>query len=69
MSQVRVLAEDGPQLVRMLGICEEHECHPTLGIYGRTFYRARSTDRWVLYKAALSGHGEQAPVHLHPEQR
>lgn len=70
---IRVLAEHSPSLYSFIGLVkEEKECPATLEMRhpngpSTTYYRARSAHRWVLYRAALSGHG-QGPA-FHPQQK
>jgi len=61
MSDLRVVVEHSPELFVILGLCREDEAPPEMFVRGRTYYRARSTPRWVLYRAALSGGGAAAP--------
>jgi hypothetical protein len=62
---IRVVAEHAANLFAILGIFPETELTPTLTIKGRTYYRACSKEHYVLYRAAISGHG----VPLHQAQR
>lgn len=67
--QIRVIIEHIPdRQYALLGLATEAECLPVLEVGGITFYRAQSTPRWVLYKRALSGHGELSRP-MHPSQR
>lgn len=63
--QVRVVIEHAPTFYEILGLMPESDCPPILQVQGHdtTFYRARSTPRWVLYRAAVKGHGERTPFH------
>lgn len=66
---VRVVIEHHPKLYAILGLSEEDKCPKTLGIDGRTFYRAKSTGRWVLYRGAVSGHGDYSGKTFSPAQQ
>lgn len=66
---VRVVIEHGPNLFAILGLAEEKKCAREIGIEGRTFYRTKSTDRWVLYRGAVSGHGDYSGKTFSPAQR
>jgi len=68
---IRVVVEHHPDLFSILGYVDEAQLNSSLSLVGRdgvphTYYRSRSTTRWVLYRAAITGHGE---VNFHPEQR
>lgn len=59
---VRVVAEHEPNLYGMLGFYPEPLCDKTMQLTGpdgvpHTYYRAKSTRTYVLYKAALTGGG------------
>lgn len=56
-NMVRVIAQDSPSLYRFLGLVDERHCTQTISIPGRdaTYYRDKSTPKWVLYKAAIQG--------------
>lgn len=60
---IRVVAQHAPNLYAILGLFpnDAETLAPTIAINGLTYYRAESHDRWVLYKAALSGWGAAAP--------
>ena len=63
---LRVVVEHTPQLFAILGLHDETACEPTLTLLdadGRphTYYRTRSTPRWVLYRAAVSSIGAGQP--------
>jgi hypothetical protein len=58
--QVRVVVEHSPSLYTLLGLMLLTDCPPVLQVRGHdsTFYRVESNDRWVLYRAAITGWGE-----------
>lgn len=58
---LRVVVEHAPTFYEILGVVAATDCPVVLQIPGHdtTFYRAQSTPRWVLYKAAVRGHGER----------
>ncbi len=58
---VRVVVEHSPAFYEILGVMVDTDCPPTLQVrgYDTTFYRCQSTPRWVLYRAAVKGHGER----------
>lgn len=64
-ARVRVVVQHTPHLYAMLGLHDLDACPSTLQFDDseRTFYRAQSTPRWVLYKPAVQGHGEATPLH------
>ncbi len=74
---VRVMVEHTPSIFALFGMVPLDECHPVLELPDadgerHTYYRARSTVRWVYYKPAIVG--APAPqahpdLPLHPEQR
>lgn len=54
----RVMVEDSPSFFRLFAMIPVDDCLPVLQIEEYTYYRHRSTPRWVWYKAAISGSGE-----------
>lgn len=62
---IRVVAQHAPNLFAILGLFRETELTPTIALGTRTYYRAESKVHYVLYRAAISGHG----VPLHRDQR
>lgn len=69
MSPLRVVIEHAENYFAILGLVEEKECLPTLVLQERTFYRVKSTPRWVLYRGAISGYGDNQGRNFKPEQR
>ena len=61
MKDVRIVAEHSPSRFAILGLCREDEAPPEMFVNGTTYYRAKSTPRWILYRAAISGWGAAAP--------
>lgn len=57
MTAIRVMAEDGPTLIRHLGLVDAETLTKVIQVDGETFYRAETHDHYVLYKKALSGWG------------
>jgi hypothetical protein len=60
------MTEDTPEFYRLVGVYPEEQCEAILQLADKdgvphTYYRARSTPRWVLYRRALSGWGAAAP--------
>ena len=72
---IRVVVRHAPNMYAIIALCEENECPQEIKLDERpgapTYYRVTSTDRWVLYHAAVSGHVEYHPSGnwLNPEQR
>jgi len=64
---IRMVLESSPSLYYIVGLCEDAEALASFQYDGATYYRSRSTPRWVLYKAAISGWGELKV--LDPRQR
>lgn len=64
-ARVRVVVQHSPHLFAILGLHDLDACPSVLQFPDseRTFYRAQSTPRWVLYKPAVQGHGEATPLH------
>lgn len=58
---IRVVAQHAPNLFAILGFIEPDECPIELTVNDLTYYKAERHERWVLYKAALSGWGAAAP--------
>ena len=62
---LRVVVRHEPNLYAILGFAEDSECEPTLtandsaGV-SHTFYRVKSTPRWVLYHKAVSNSGAES---------
>jgi hypothetical protein len=58
---VRVVVEHSPAFYEILGVMLESDCPSVLQVRGTdtTVYRGQSTPRWVLYRAAVTGHGER----------
>lgn len=55
----RVVVEHSPALLEIIGLGTDAETGAiSFERGGTTYYRARSTDRWVLFKQAVKGHGE-----------
>ncbi len=60
---LRVVIRHEPNLYAIIGLAEESDCASSFtqksskGVE-RTFFRFKSTPRWVLYHAAVSGTGE-----------
>jgi hypothetical protein len=63
---VRVVVEHSPSFYEILGLKLLAECLPQLAVDGTTFCRVQSTPRWVLYRAAIQGHGDRS---FHPDQQ
>ena len=68
---VRVIVEHAPNLFAIIGLHDEAECAQMLTMVDaekipHTYYRARSTPRWVLYRAAVSGWGAGQPGDTRP---
>lgn len=60
---LRVVVRHDPKIYAIIGLAEEADCPQTLSQTdsagtSHTFFRFKSTPRWVLYHAAVSGHGE-----------
>lgn len=60
---IRVVAQHSPSLFVILGLAELAECPLTMVVQDRTYYKAESYDHYVLYKAAISGHGGGGTFH------
>ena len=54
----RVMVEDSPCFYRLFGMVPIEQCTPSITVEGHTFFRYRSTPRWVWYKAAISSTGQ-----------
>jgi hypothetical protein len=59
---LRVVVRHAPNLYAIVGLAEDVECPQTLTTpdsegASHTFFRVKSTPRWVLYHAAVEGHG------------
>lgn len=55
----RVVVELSPTLLELAGLGTDAETAAlSFERQGVTYYRAQSTDRWVLFKRAVKGHGE-----------
>jgi hypothetical protein len=65
---VRVFVQHTSGLFGLLGIWPLSECSPTLELDHHTYYRSKSTPRWVFYRRAVSGHGELVGGRFDPRQ-
>ncbi len=67
----RVMIEHTPRHFALFGMVPVEDCHPVIGLPDaegdrHTYYRVRSTPRWVFYRPAIVGAPDQS---FHKEQR
>lgn len=58
VAPIRVVLQYSPTLFGIAGLYDDAACHQTVHENGQTFYRARSTPRWILYRHTVKGWGQ-----------
>lgn len=59
--ETRVVLDYGGKLLGLVGMVKISELKPTFSRHGRTFYRAHTTPRYVLYQLALECEQPEIP--------